>query len=394
MYSLEKARISEETEDFYYVICLNDKVVFPASRWLKRRSFSSIKSASTYGSIVVRFLNFLLERKVLYWNASAKDMRDFFTKIIEFDNKGRYTIEPNVQKGTIDLYDAALTSFYKHLTDFYDNNIITTYEVSQKDSVLSTESELTTRWDNITVQAKKAIDLCMPDFKVTDKEYIKEYTDEEIQALYASLRSAKLRAIFVLTLYGLRIDEVLSIKLKDYDPKNSSVKPSRSKGRKQGNIRVIKIGTDAIQLIEAYLLHERKPAELIAKKTKQSCPYLFVNTRLVHSELDYVPYTYTSYRSAFLRAAKRAGISKDIRTHTGRSHRAIELLRMANEGIVELTDEQIRLIMGWRSMESAEPYIEVENKRIADIKASEVSRKRIERLDQLKQQQKQDLSDE
>lgn len=401
MFRLQKARRKIETkkkgkvietkpsEDFYYVISFNGSIIFPISHWIKTISMGSIRSAKTYGRTSVEFLNFLHKRKVNYWDAHPKDLRDYFISKIEFDKEGNYTGSSNVQKHTIENYKAALTSMYTHLTNFYDNNIITTYEVQENGRSMLIKNKLITTWDEVNIQANNAISISMASFKTTEKEYIKIYTDEELYALFGTLRQVKHRAIFMLTLFGMRIDEVLSIKLKDYDPKNNNVRPSRSKGRKGGAIRYVKISNEAVQLLEAYITHQRKPAEKLALKNNQSCEYLFVNTRLVHEELDFKPYTDASYRSAFIRAAERAGISKNVKTHSGRSHRAIELLRMANEGEIKISDDQIRVLMGWKTMNSAEPYIEIENKRIADNIALEVETKRsdkrktIARLDEL-----------
>jgi len=394
MYKLEKAKQKENDDNFYYIVCINDIPDFPTSRWLKLRSSSSLPTAYKYGNVLVRFFNYLSDRKVAYYNASKSDLRNFFIDLIDFDKNGNYSVKPVVQYRTIISYKAVLISFYKYLTNFYDNNIVTTVEVSKDSAPLSVNHVVRIRWNDINIIVNDVIDLHMTKFKTADKEYIKMYSIEEIVAISDNFNTIRNRAIFHLTLYGLRIDEVLSIKLKDYNNKEGIVKPSRSKGRKRDQIREVVIGMDAINPIEAYLFHERRVAEQLAAMQKQSCEYLFVTTRVVYNELDFKQYTSASYRSAFYTAAKRAGIIKDVRTHSGRSHRAIELLRMANEGKVKLSDEQIRLIMGWKSMKSAEPYIEVENKRMADEIVKEVTKQRIKKIDEFRKKMQDKVKEE
>lgn len=383
MYKLEKARHSESSEEHYYVITFDDSVVYPLSRWAKMKNLAADSKPTSYMTTVVRFINFLHQRKVQYYNATAKDIMDFFTIIVEYDKDGEYCNTSQVQVSTINLYEAALVNFYKHLTDFYDNNIIKTIDTTFEGKAVELVNVLKTRWMDVKVEAKRCINFTMNTHLANDKVYIKEYTDEQLSALYRSFKKPIYKAIFVLSLKGLRIDEVLSIKMEDYDPKAMTVQPSRSKGlkKKKSNIRTIFIGPEVVQVIESYLFHDRNPAYEIVKQEKRNSEYLFVTTRKSDERIPFTPYTQSSFRSALIRTATRAGIKGNVRTHAGRSHRSIELTRLQHQGVI--TDEQLRLIMGWKSMEAHRPYDEHVHKEEAERILEKVSKKRISRLDAL-----------
>ena len=94
------------------------------------------------------------------------------------------------------------------------------------------------------------IELFVTKHKISSKEYILEYSDDEIKAIYSNFKNYCNRAIFLATLHGMRIDEVLSIKLKDYNPRDCTVKPSRSKGKGRGRKRTILFGKQTVGMIE------------------------------------------------------------------------------------------------------------------------------------------------
>lgn len=337
----------------------------------------------TYLSIVLRFLNFLVKHKKnkSYLDVTEKDIRDFFILATEYDDSGEMLIESKIQINALEVYRAALTSLYKHLAAFGANGLISYIDYTPDGKKANYVSQLLkTRWSDIGKQAQLVIRNYKVAEKLNEKVYIKEYTEEEIAALYRSFKKPVQRAIFILTLKGMRIDEVLSIKIEDYDPKTMTVQPSRSKGRKRKmDIRTIVIGQSGVQAVNQYLFHVRNPAlKEIQKDGRKNSEYLFVTTQLKNDIIPFTPYSQASFRSALIGAAKRAGIKGNVRTHAGRSDRAIELTRLQHQGVI--TDEQLRLIMGWRGMESHRPYDEHVHKEEAERILEKVQREREERL--------------
>ncbi|PHR54208.1 MAG: hypothetical protein COA44_13845 [Arcobacter sp.] len=369
------------TNNIYKCICEDEIPIYPPSKWLKSKP---ITTAKTYGTTLVRFFNFLKKRRKSYWKASRKDFRDFFILITEYDEDGDSLEEVSIQYQTAENYKTALVGFYRFLNQYYDNDIVKVYEYAEKMGWIGMDVKIKTRWNDIEVVVDEVLKELAHSgkMKVGNKEYLLEYTEDEIAVLYLNIYGSRNRAIFLCTLHGMRIDEVLSIKIKDYDTKKGSVKPSRSKGRKQEQIREVMIDSETLNQIEVYLQDERKPAEKKAKS--QKCEYMFVNTREVYDVLNFTQYTYGSFRSSLLLAAVRAEIMKDVRTHTGRSHRATTLLKMMTSGEIKLSDEQFRLIFGWKSMDSATPYVEHENKRVADEIVIGVHEERAKKVKEFK----------
>ncbi|MDD5052591.1 MAG: site-specific integrase [Sulfuricurvum sp.] len=400
MFVLEKARSTvevkkngrgigrEPSNEFYYVICLNQSVEFPLSRWARMLPLTSQNKPHTYLGVVVRFCNFLFKRKKQYYNAQPKDIRDFFEQTIFWDKNGQYKDAPKVQTTTINLYETALIHFYKYLTEFYDNDIVKSISVTADGHAVDMIGELKTRWQDIHKEAKICSKYSISTHKTNNKVYIKEYSDEELAALYHSFKTLMLKSIFFLTLKGMRIDEVLSIKISDFDPKKMTVQPSRSKGRKgkKSDIRTVVIGPHGVQLINLYMFHERTPdLNKILKGGRKDSEYLFVTLRAVNGEIPFTPYTQESFRSTLKNAAKRAGIKGEVKPHTGRSQRAIELARLEHQGVI--TDAQINLIMGWKSLEAHKPYNDHVYKEEAEKRLENVHSKRIARLDELLKEQ-------
>ena len=303
MYKLEKARTDKNLERFYYCITYNHIPVYPLTDWSKRLKLMKGTSPHAYLSIVLRFLNFLVEHKKnkSYLDVNNKDIRDFYIMATEFSEKGEMLVESKIQTSTVEVYRAALTSLYKHLVNFGVDGLIQYTEYSDDaKSAYNVSAPLKTKWSDIGSQAK----LVIRNFRVLEKlnetEYIKEYSEKEIQALYRSFKKSVQRAIFILTLKGMRIDEVLSIKMEDYDSRAMTVQPSRSKGRKRkSEVRTVMIGALGVQVIEKYIFDVRNPAlKEIQKDGRDGSEYLFVTTHKKNGIIPFTPYTQTSFRSA------------------------------------------------------------------------------------------------
>lgn len=346
----------------FHFICKPNVPDFYASLFVANRSKNSIRYGKSVGYRLTKFFNFLLDRKTEYWEATDIDIKAYMMELINFDQKsGEIIGEPDVTYETIQKHKTTIVQFYKFLWQFSDHSVL---QINKWDNNTLSEykTALTLRWNTIEIIADATIDLFLTKYKTSKKEYIMEYTDEEMQAIYSNFSNYRNRAIFLCTLHGMRIDEVLSIKLQDYSPISNTVKPSRSKGTGRGRKRTIVLGDQAVKIIENYILHERNPAEI---KSNKHSDCLFVNTRQIDGEIAFDEYTASSYRSALITAAKKAGIVGNVRTHSGRSDKATKLVRSMVSGELKLSDEIIRQIMGWKSPESIAPYIDHNNEEIS-----------------------------
>ncbi len=359
----------------FYFICRPNVPDFYASLFVANRSKNSIRYGKSVGYRLSKFFNFLLDRDTEYWEATDIDIKAYMLEMINFDQKsGEIISEPDVTYATIQKHKSTIVQFYKFLWQFSDHSVLQIDKWSNN-NLSEYKTALTLRWDDIETIADATIDLFLTKYKTSKKEYIMEYTNEEMQAIYSNFSNYRNRAIFLCTLHGMRIDEVLSTKLQDYSPIDNTIKPSRSKGTGRGGKRTIVLGDQTVKTIENYILHERSPAEI---KSKKHNDFLFVNTRQIDGEIAFNEYTASSFRSALITAAKKAGIVENVRTHSGRSDKATKLVRAMTRGEIKLSDETIRQLMGWKSPESIVPYVDHVNEEIS----RDFAKKHAEELDQ------------
>lgn len=345
----------------FNLVCKPNAPDFYTSLYVSNKSKNSKEYGITIANRLIRFLNFLFENKVEYWNAKDEHIQSFFLKLINFDYKTNKIVDiPTISYSSLINYKNVIINFYKFLLQFTNHNVI---KISDwKDNkYIETNHKLVLRWQETEKLLDATLDLFLTKYKTSEKQYIKEYTEEEITAIYSNFKNYRNRAIFLITLHGMRIDEILSIKLKDYNPQKNTVKPNRSKGKGSSKKRTIVLDDLVIQCIENYIIHERN---IFESKSNEYLDYLFISMIKTDEIYKINPYSYGAYRNSFIRAANNAGL-KNVRTHSGRSHRASQLLSLMQEGKVNLTDEIIRHIMGWKSVDSITPYVDHANEKIS-----------------------------
>lgn len=363
MYQLRKGRKKYKNNEvsLFHMVCKPNIPDFYTSLFVNNKSKNSFEYGRTLANRLIKFLNFLLENNVEYWEATDEHIKAFFLKMINFNTKTNEIVgNPSVQYSTLVQYKGTIISFYKFLWQFTDHSVL---QISKWENgkYFQYDVPLVLQWKHADKIISATIDLFLTKYKVQDKDYVMQYTEEEIASIYSNFKTYRNRSIFLITLHGMRIDEALSIKLKDYDPINNTVKPSRSKGKGRGRKRTIVLDDSTVKTIENYILHERNDFEV---KSNMHSEYLFLSITKNIDEFILNEYSYPAYRNSFMRAAKNAGLV-NVRTHSGRSHRATELLKVMLDGKIQLTDEIIRHIMGWKSPDSIHPYVEHANKEIS-----------------------------
>jgi integrase len=371
LYQLRKGRKKYKNNEvvIFLMICKPNIPDFYTSLFINNKSKNSFEYGRTLGNRLVKFLNFLFENNVEYWEATDEHIKAFFLKMINFNTKTNEIVgNPSVQYSTLVQYKGAIISFYKFLWQFTDHSVLQ-IDKWENGKYFQYATPLVLQWKNADKITSATIDLFLTKYKTEEKDYVMQYTEEEITSIYTNFTNYRNRAIFLITLHGMRIDEVLSIKLKDYNPLNNTAKPSRSKGKGRARKRTVVLDDGTMKTIENYILHERNDFEV---KSNKHSDYLFVSIVKNIDEYSLKEYTYPAYRNSFMRAAKNAGLI-NVRTHSGRSHRATELLKIMLDGKIQLTDEIIRHIMGWKSPDSIKPYVEHANKEIAVKFAKEYS---------------------
>lgn len=352
MYRVRKAvKLTYGKEDVSYFICDPILPVYHLCKFLDLKGKNSINTQKTYSSILVQWVNYLYKRNKIYYEVTYDDLKKYLYSLIFLNKKNQYILTPERTYLTIKMKQTIIIDFYNFLScekdvdsslRFYDN----------KNEIINYNFKLDI--NKLEKVASNTIDFFMTKYKRSRKEnYILEYSEEEILRIHSHFNLLRDKAVFYLTLFGLRIDEVLSIKVKDFNYLDNVVRPSRSKSNE---FRHVVISEYVSNIINNYIQTERISAITDSGKNSE---FLFININkgiYCGENLKYSTF-YTSLK----RAAINAGFnSNEIRTHSGRSTRTMQLFKKDN-----ITDEMIRHIMGWKSPSSMKSYIDENNKSLS-----------------------------
>ena len=322
--------------------------VFQINEWLDLKN-SSVSTGKKYAYIINRFLNYLDMRKKKYYEVNINDVSDYVLYRMYGGNDNVTLIKSRIRYKTITDDVMVIKMLYSWLSVRIGRVILETRVKTNHNSnysYLFSEIGQTDYEELIT----KHLD-SLPD----SKRWLKWYSEEQIDAISSNFTTLRDKAIFLCTVDGgMRIDEVLSIKLSDYDGIAHTVIPSRSKTE----IRSVVLTEKTCKLIDRYIMSERSDAEMESCKM---CDYLFITQKKGPTQGD--PLTYLNYYKILKRAGKKAGIDEDIiRTHSGRSTKVMELLEhQVLHPEDNITDNQIKLTMGWKNLNSLTPYRDNKN---------------------------------
>jgi integrase len=327
------------------------------NEWIETNCMRSAQTGKEYGKKLVTFLNYLDDRGIEYNTATNKDVKAFFNRMIYGDLTDLKLRSPQraVSYSTLSKYLTVITSLYRWLDDNY-------------------ETEMRFRTHSKRMQASKSFlygQIYSYDYKYLiglnlprlggRREYVKWYTDSEIEALTGNFLTLRDEAVFRITLEGFRIDEVLSMRLEDYDSAERCIRPSRSKGREdavygmENPHRIIALPTVTCTLLDRYLQTERMLAE---NQSGRPSEYIFIN--LNRGKTQGEPLRYLNYYKVFKACARRAGLDPaKFRTHSGRSTKVMRMLER------DSSDTEILHQTGWRRIDSITSYRDENNPIVA-----------------------------
>lgn len=334
----------------YYVV--DDGLpVFQVNEFLdtKRDSENTVRK---YSNIMSRFLNYLNQRDMDYFEADNNVVEDYIKFRIYGGDSNLTLLKSTINYKTIMDDITVIKAFYLWLSRRCTRLNMSFYNEKRNIKSSFLYAEIST-FDGEEIVSKHLHSLR------ESKEYIKWYTEEQVEAILSNLSTTRDKAIFLCTLDGgMRIDEVLSVQRKDYDVERQCIIPTRSKSAK---LRTVKLSKRACDMIEDYLLGEREDAEYNSKIRSQ---YLFINIK--KGENQGKPVGYDNFLKILKRAAKRAGLPEDqIRTHSGRSSKAMEYLKaQARHPELNLTDSQIATNMGWENINTIKHYKDHQNEEL------------------------------
>lgn len=364
-FKVAKAKI--KTEDGHYVErwLITDRLVplYDVNEWVDLKSMRKVSTGKEYAGKLSVYLNYLDMRGKNYREADNKDVMSFILYVIygDKDNLMIRSLDAQISYSTLSKYITVITEFYKWL----DRREPIQIHFDKKDNHKRAKKSFL--YGQIyNYEYKYIIDRHI--LKLTaSREYIKWYSDDEIEALSTGFLTLRDQAIFLITLEGFRIDEVLSMRLEDYDKSKNIIRPSRSKGRPDYSnggveLRTVVLPGRTCGILDRYIFTERMEAE---NKSGIISPLIFINMRQGKSMGE--PLRYRTYWEVLKKCAVRVGMPVDkVRTHSGRSTKAMRMLEhQALHPEDGITDAMILEQFGWKNIESIDHYRDHNNETVA-----------------------------
>lgn len=375
MYKVQKViLLSKDGEQLDSFHLLKENIpMFRINVFLDSAGRNSKETGKQYAYRLCKYLEFLEKRGTTYKKATIRDILRFIDSLLLDTDNPFYLGTGKVTYGTLCHYLTVIKELYKYLEDEAD---IDTYINVKREKRPNSKSYLYGQiW---SIEISKVLMRKLTRTKAT-RDYDKWYTENDKEAIITNLKTLRDRAVFLLTLEGLRIDEVLSLRVADYEPTTAEIRLFKSKGKIEGHVgSSVILPSKTTKVLDEYLYNERDLALILLQEKKYDWEYpekLFIN--LKNSDSLGKPLSYRNYLRILKRASKRAGMNPlRIRTHSGRSTKTMELLHHQVEHPEDnLTDEQIRQLMRWTNGNSIQPYINQHDKRLAIESAKKIQKR-------------------
>lgn len=167
--------------------------------------------------------------------------------------------------------------------------------------------------------------------------------EEELARLFNALTNRKHKAmLFTVYSAGLRVSELVALKLSDVDSKRMQLFIERAKGKKD---RYVNLSPVLLDILRQYLLTaDRRPRQF-----------------LFESDQTGVAYSIRTVQQIFSNAKKLAGISREVGIHSLRHSFATHLL---DKGV---DIRYIKDLLGHFNIKTTERYLHVSKKQLVNI---------------------------
>jgi site-specific recombinase XerD len=172
-------------------------------------------------------------------------------------------------------------------------------------------------------------------------------SEEEVVSILKNTSNLKHRAILT-TIYsaGLRISELINLKISHIDSNRMQIRVEQSKGKK-----------------DRYTLLSPKTLKLLREYIKEYRPNFYLFEGQGSAKETPVPYAARSIQAILKESAKKAGITKSISVHTLRHSFATHLLEHGTDL------RYIQSLLGHESSKTKEIYTHVTTKGFDQIKS-------------------------
>lgn len=261
---------------------------------------------------------------------------------MDFKRIEQKLVRRNYAKNTIETY----MSFLQKFDAFCQKNQLDTsldatpfiVNLIQKNQSLSSQNQAINAikfyWEHVLGKPRQYIELDRPR---KEKRLPQVLSLEEVDLILKHTHNIKHKTILSLIYAcGLRIGEVIQLKIEDVDGHRKLIHIKRSKGHKD---RLVPLPEKMLNILRAYYKIYRPHSFLFegAKSTKE----------------EPIPYTATSCRHVLKRAVKKAGITKTVTPHTLRHSYATHLYEHG------INLRSIQVLLGHSSSRTTEIYTHV-----------------------------------
>lgn len=346
---IDSSRLDSQ-ERIQYYITDDDIPIYEVNRWLERVSFNSYLTGKSYAYSLLNYLRFLKAKKIHYHQVENQTVIDNYIKYLLYGDSDVASLEGKMSLNSIKQRLAVLKNFYEWLEDnrSVSNNVVTANKKSKGNKKqLKSKFLYGQIWD---FDVEKSISSHL-NYK-QEQHHIKWYKKEEIEKLLFVLPTNRDKLIFKISIEsGMRIGEILGLKLEHLDFFEGTLMVRKSENnenetRAKTFERDLYISEQLCDEISDYIKGERAEADILFSD------YLFIN----HKGVAKGKATRTrNFLSIFKRAGKKVGFdTSELRTHSGRSTHAQQLLDALHEG--EISEVYILQQMGWSNINTLKNY--------------------------------------
>ena len=251
-------------------------------------------------------------------------------------------------QNTIDTYIACLRAFFIHFKG-RDKSKLTKEEVLDYMDTLVKKGYAKSTQNQYINAIKFYYEKCLNrdrefyllDRPIKDKKLPVVMSKEETELMFGELHNLKHKTIMVLIYScGLRISELLNLRIDEIDDKRMLINIRSSKGNKD---RQVQLTENVLILLKKYYNY-------------------YLPQEYVINGINGGKYSSTSVQKIIKAACKRAGINKNVTPHTLRHSFATHLLEAGTD------IRYIQTILGHNSIRTTEIYTHVSSSHLKNIK--------------------------
>lgn len=324
------------------------------NRWLLLHSANSYLTGQKYAYILLKYFRFLRKINKEYFQVTKKKtIEAYIMRLLGLD-------------GTVSDINGSLSldatkNHIERIKDFY--NWLEDNDVVESNPTVLKKRDRNEPYRNNT---KKFLYGSIWSFDydksivskyryATKQSHIKWYSDKERNDIYICLPTVRDKLIFNISVEtGMRISEILGIRLIDFDQYESELRVRRNDNVENEALaktyeRDLYISNELVDEIMMYMRGERLEHDIHYSE------FLFINHKGKYRGL---PVRRRNYLKILKVAAAKTGLNpKEIRTHSGRSTRAQYLTDMMYEyPELGITEHFILEELGWKNRETLKRY--------------------------------------